>query len=53
MSGLNIPAWPRCVMALKEELRVSVDFPGTLEEEWYPLRPLRVLVMTEGLLKEI
>lgn len=53
MSGLNIPAWPCCVMALKEELRVSVYFPRTLEEEWCSLRPLWVWGITEGLLKEM
>lgn len=31
MSGFNVAPWPSCVMALKEELRVRVYFPRTLE----------------------
>lgn len=59
MSGFNVAPWPSCVMALKEELRVRVYFPRTLEAGWggwwgwSPLKPLWVSVITEGLFKEM
>ena len=36
MSGFNVAPWPSCVMALKEELRVRVHFPRTLEAGMEP-----------------
>lgn len=52
MSGLNVPAWPSCVMAFKQELRSCVYVPTALEGERGPLRSLWLLVITESLLRD-